>query len=359
MISDKNNTKGKILIVDDERFNRALIKDELLSIGYEVLEAAHGEEALHMITETTPDVILLDLIMPGLDGFEVCSQLKEKKETESIPIIMLTSLTDRESKYRGLKAGANDFLNKPVDIFELSLRLSNVLALKETQDKLRENNEKLEELVELRTGELQQAFIDSIYRLTIAAEYKDKDTANHLRRVSYYSSFLCKASGHSEHESELMFYASPMHDIGKIGIPDSILLDKGRLSKEQFEIMKQHTLIGGKILSGSESDYLKSGGKCALYHHENWDGSGYPHGLKGEEIPIEGRLMLICDRYDAIRSVRPYKKAIGHEETMTIMRGVDDRSRPMHFDPTLFETFLDNNMEFSRIYDNYKEVPLI
>jgi len=345
----------KILLVDDEKLLLAMMADELTSIGYEVWQAENGKEALEIVKDNLPDAIILDIIMPGMDGFEVCSILSEFENTRHIPVLMLTGLTDKESKHKGLKAGAIDFLNKPVDMLELGIRLKNILKIKEYNDFLREYSERLEKEVNAKTKELKSAFIDTIYRLTLAAEHKDKCTAAHLKRVSHYTSFIATSLGMSVKEVEFIYHSSPMHDIGKIGIPDDILLNPGKLSKKGFDVMKKHTTIGGSILEGSESQYIRSAYNFALCHHEHWDGTGYPHGLSGEDIPIEGRIMLIADRYDALRSPRPYKEPFTHEVTKKIIRSGSDRSSSKHFDPQIFEIFLDNERVFSDIYEEYQD----
>ena len=345
--------KGRVLIVDDERFNLVMLEDELEAEGYDIFKALDGEEAIELALQSSPDVILLDIIMPGMDGYEVCRRLKQNEKTSHIPVVMLTALTDSQSRYKGLECGAIDFLNKPVDMLELKIRLKNVVGLKEYHDFLKGYNQSLKEEVYKKTSELRNSFIDTIYRLTLAAEYKDKGTAAHLRRVSDYTKLLAELIGLSDRDAELFYYASPMHDVGKLGIPDEILLNPGTLAPEEFDIMKRHTVIGGNLLTGSDSEYLKSAVNFALYHHENWDGSGYPHGMGGEEIPIEGRVMLMADRYDALRSERPYKEAFDHETAFQVLTKGHERSLPSHFDPQIYQAFCDNHEKFSEIYERY------
>src|SRR3990172_1347959 len=327
-------TKGKVLIVDDERLNVAIVADSLASSGYEVLTAFNGEEGLRAAHDSSPDVILLDVVMPGINGFTVCRKLKEADATRHIPVVMLTALTDRNSRHEGLEAGAIDFLNKPVDMIELNIRLRNVIELKEYHDHLKTYNEKLEKIVEQRTLELRNSFTDTIYRLTLMAEHKDLGTASHIKRTSHYTSLLARLLGLSEKETDIIFHASPMHDIGKIGIPDEILQNPGKLT---------------------HSEYLKSAKRFALYHHENWDGTGYPYGLKGEEIPLEGRIMLIIDRYDALRSARPYKSSLDHKTTMRMLLEVGGRSAPSHFDPMVLDTFKEHHRQFAEIFEKHRD----
>ena len=347
--------KGIVLIVDDDKLNLTTIGDALLSFGYEVLKASNGKDALNIAIGSKPDVILLDIVMPGMDGYTVCRSLRESDITKYIPVVMLTVLNDTESRYKGLEAGAIDFLNKPPDMVELNIRLKNVIQLKEYHDFLKNYNELLKNTVDQKTRELRESYIDTIYRLTLAAEYKEKGIASHLKRVSHYATLLAKHLGLPAKEAETMLYASPMHDIGKIGIPDEILLKPSELLPEEFEVMKKHTIIGEKILSGSGSEYMKSGTKFAIHHHEHWDGTGYPYGLRGEEISIAGRIMLIIDRYDALCSSRPYKAEIDHETSVKILIHGHKKTIPAHYDPRVLEAFKDNLKEFKRIYEEYRD----
>jgi putative two-component system response regulator len=268
---------------------------------------------------------------------------------------MVTSLSDEESRIKGLAEGANEFLTKPVNRIELQVRTKNLLKIKEYEDFLCQYNRILEAKVEERTRDLKSSYIETIQKLTIAAEYKDSDTATHIKRISNYVHFLAKLFDYSDEEAEIFYYASPMHDIGKIGIPDYLLMKEYNLSSAEFEIIKKHPIIGAKILGGSNSPILQSAERFALYHHERWDGTGYPNGLKGKEIPFEGRIMVIADQYDALRMKRPYKPAYSHEQAVKIIKEGDGRTSPSHFDPEVLDAFLNFHTFFQEIYESFKE----
>jgi putative two-component system response regulator len=352
-MSEKSK-KHRILIVDDEEFNRQLMTD-FLSEDYVCETAMDGIDALEKVDKSKPDIIFLDVIMPSMDGFEVCKYLKNNPSTQHIPVVLVTSLSDSGSKIDGFMYGANEFLTKPVDRMELLVRVRNLLKIKEYEDFLVKHNEVLVFQVAEKTKDLMDSYIETIHRLTLAAEYKDDATAAHIRRISYYTKFMAKVLGFPDSRAEIMSYAAPMHDIGKIGTPDHILSKKSGLTPEEFEIIKEHTLIGGKILGGSSSPILKSAEIFALYHHERWCGGGYPYGLKGEAIPIEGRLLNIIDQYDAMRMNRPYKPPFSHELTVNIILEGDGRTLPEHFDPDILDTFKGSHKFFEEIFEIHKD----
>ena len=349
----------KILIVDDEEKNRKVLGVMLAHYGYDCATAVDGAEALAKAKEYDPDLIFLDIMMPEMDGYAACRELKGDKATCEIPVVMVTALTDRGSRLKGLEAGASDFLTKPIDKNELLLRTKNLLKVKDFSDFLKAHNELLEKEVTARTAQLWQSrqqleasYHDTVLRLTAASEFKDEDTATHIKRVGLYCARLAAALGWPPEKVDIITNAAPMHDIGKIGIPSEILLKRGKLNNEEFALMKNHTLIGGQILAGSSSKYIIMGEQVAMTHHERWDGNGYPNKLAGEEIPVAGRLMNIADQYDALRSARPYKPAFDHQTTCKILIEGDGRTMPGHFDPQIHQAFCDLRQEFAGIYES-------
>lgn len=345
-------TQGaKILIVDDERRNRMLLTKLMTDEGYESEEANNGSQAIMLAETSPPDLILLDAMMPEMDGFEVAMKLKNGEKTQGIPIIMVTALDDQKSLERGLACGIEEFINKPVKANQVQIRVRNLLRLKLANDILLNHNGLLDEQVKQRTRELEKSTEESIYMLMRAAEYRDDETGAHVKRISYYCKYLAKALGMDDDYCRTIFLASPLHDIGKIGIPDAILLKPAGFEPDEWKIMQSHTIIGAKILSGqNSSSYIEMGKDIAQSHHECWDGSGYPNGLKGEEIPLSARIMSICDVYDALRSKRPYKEPFDHQTAMQKIEHGDERLKLGHFDPDIKAKFIAYQKAFEKIF---------
>ena len=337
-------TKATILVVDDAPENidilRGLLKDE-----YKIKIAINGEKALKVARSTpTPDLILLDVMMPVMDGYEVCRQLKQDVATTSIPVIFVTAKGQTDDEALGFDLGAVDYITKPISPPVVKRRVQTHLAL---------HNEKrlLGSLVHERTQQLEESRREIIATLGKAAEYKDNETGRHVIRMSHYAKIIALAHGMSEEEACVLQDAAPMHDIGKIGIPDSVLLKPGRLDDEEWNQMKQHPKIGVEILGGQTCHLLNMARNIALTHHEKWDGSGYPNGLKGEEISIYGRISAIADVFDALTTVRPYKKAWTVEDAVNLIKEESGK----HFDPKLVDKFVESLPQILEIKEKYCE----
>ncbi|MBI9075370.1 MAG: response regulator [Desulfatibacillum sp.] len=364
--------KPRVLAVDDEERNLRLMEAMLLPLGYEFFRAQSGEEALDIVRETPPDVVLLDIMMPGVNGFEVARRLKANEETRIIPIIMVTALKELDDRVKALDAGADDFLTKPVEKVELKARVASSLKIKAYNDHMRshqrdlEVNQRnleahqkdLEEEIACRTKELKKAYervkdasLDTIHRLSRAAEYKDEHTGDHIQRMSRYSVAIAREIGLGQKILDSILYAAPMHDIGKIGIPDRILLKPRRLEPEEWEIMKRHTVIGAQILQGSDVGYIKLAEVIAMTHHERWDGNGYPTGLCEKQIPLVGRISAVADVFDALTSRRPYKEPISVQDSFAIIA----EGRGLRFDPYVVDAFFAAKTEILSIKEKFPD----
>lgn len=335
--------KQKVLLVDDEPSNISLMKGFLGRMGLETVGTENAKSALQILDESF-DLVLTDVMMPGINGYEFVRMVRGRKEFFDLPIIMVTTLYDKDDRLKAAESGANDFISKPIDLTELRVRVTSLLKLKQHQDELKEFRLKLESTVRMRTKALQQALnqlkqtnYEVVFRLSAAAEFRDNETAEHIKRMSVSAANLARTAGLTNEEVDIVLHASPLHDIGKIGVPDNILLKPSKLTAEEWGVMKTHTEIGGRILEGSNNPLLKAGEIIARTHHERWDGTGYPQGLSGLDIPVYGRICAIADVFDALTNVRPYKPAFPVEKAVEIMQ----EGRGTHFDPDLLDLFLE------------------
>ncbi len=353
----------KILAVDDDETNLRILDGMLIPMGYKVLRAHDGVEAISIANSSEIDLILLDVMMPKMDGFETTKILKTSDKTKFIPIVMVTALNEVYHRVKALEAGADDFLTKPVEISELRARVKSLIKVKAYNDFMVDSKNFLEEEVRKKTIELKEAYekikessLESIYLLSKVCEYRDEDTGAHILRMSHYAAIIAQKMGQKPEFVNNLLYSTPMHDIGKIGIPDRILLKHGKLDAEEFEIMKLHTVFGEKILQNSRTELMQIAQKIAISHHEKWDGSGYPYRLKGEAIPIEGQITAIADVFDALTSKRPYKEPLAIEKSIEIIR----ESSNSHFSPSVVDAFfmaLDEILKVKKqYYDNGESI---
>lgn len=321
----------RILIVDDEPTNLKVLQ-RVLSDQYRLSFAKSGADALALIEREMPNLILLDVMMPEMSGIEVCQQLKQDSRFQHIPVIFVTALSDDSDENNGFAVGAVDYITKPITPSLVRARVKTHLSL-------------------VHAEQLKLAHIDLVHRLGRAAEYKDTDTGEHILRMSEYSKILALAYGLPEAHADFIRQAAPMHDVGKIGIPDAILLKPGKLDKEEFAIMQQHTTIGARILANSDSPLIQLAHMLALEHHEKFDGKGYPNGLQGEEISIESRIVAVADVFDALTSRRPYKEAWPVEKAFALIEAEAGK----HFDPDLAQLFLEEKEKILAVYNRFRD----
>jgi len=359
--------KPTILVVDDTPDNLSLMSG-LLKDDYKVKVANSGERALKIaLSESPPDLILLDIMMPEMDGYEVCRHLKADIRTRDIPVIFLTAKTEVADETRGLELGAVDYITKPISPPIVLARIKTHLAMKDVQDFLRDQNAFLEMEVNKRTAEVMAIQDVTIHAMASLAETRDSDTGKHIRRTQHYVKLLAQKLRFNpryahflNHDKtiEMLFKSAPLHDIGKVGIPDRILLKPGRFTPEEFEIMKTHTTLGRDVILqaerelGIEMPFLKLAKEIAYGHQEKWDGSGYPEGLSGDDIPISARLMAVADVYDALISRRAYKAGMPHEKAVQII----SEGKGAHFDPDMVDAFLELQEEFKFIAATYADM---
>ncbi|MCP4118528.1 MAG: two-component system response regulator [Desulfobacteraceae bacterium] len=352
-----------VMVVDDNETNIDILVD-ILGDDYQVSVATSGESALEDMENHLPDLVLLDVMMPGMDGYEVCRQIKANKKSRGIPVIFVTAMNDTEEEIRGFELGAVDYITKPISPPRVKTRIANHLRLKRAKDLLMRQKETLEKRVIERTRELTLTQEQTIFSLTNLAETRDPETGGHIRRTQNYVRLLATRLKHHErfrHQLndaaiELLYKCAPLHDIGKVGVHDSILLKPGRLTEEEFEEMKRHTVYGRDALVNANhipggNSFLTLAREIAYSHHEKWDGTGYPEGLQGEDIPLSGRLMTLADVYDALISKRIYKAPFPHHKAVKIIA----EGRGKHFDPDITDAFLELEEQFRQTALSYAD----
>ena len=333
-----NLAASSILVVDDNQTNIDVIEATLESAGYENITAVTQPlDLMQLLAEKPFDLVLLDINMPIMDGFAVLSLIEQTIEkNQRPPVIMLTAQADENSRIKALEGGASDYITKPFNRVELLKRVEIHLENHFAKRFLASENQLLEQLVKERTAALEKAKLEMIFRLGRAAEYRDNETGNHVKRVSLFSKLIAEKLGQPEEYCRLIHIASPMHDIGKIGVSDTILLKPGKLTDEEFVLMQDHVKIGAQILANADSPFLEMAYEIALTHHEKFNGKGYPHGLVGTDITLSGRIVAVADVFDALTSTRPYKEAWPIEKAVALI----EREKGQHFDPVIVDAFL-------------------
>jgi putative two-component system response regulator len=335
--------KQTVLVVDDTPENIDVLVGTL-NKNYHVMAAINGKMALKIAKERPPDLILLDIMMPGIDGYEVCRQLKKDYKTKNIPVIFVTAKIAVQDELMGFELGAVDYLTKPISPPVVTARVQTHLAL-------HDQNRELDRKVRQQTKEIHDTRLQIIEKLGKAAEFKDNETGLHVIRMSRYSHILALAAGFDDHDAELLMNAAPMHDIGKIGIPDDILKKPGKLTSDEFDTMRTHCQIGADVIGEDGSSLLQLAREIAMTHHEKWNGFGYPNKLAGEEIPLTGRIVAIADVFDALTSERPYKRAWATDDAVSLI----EQEAGEHFDPDLVPLFLSSLPEILAIKYYYAE----
>ncbi|MFP6765034.1 MAG: HD domain-containing phosphohydrolase [Planctomycetaceae bacterium] len=366
---------AKVMIVDDEAYNILVVRKFLQHIGYQnFITTTQATEALELLTRELPDVVLLDVSMPDINGLQILQEMKADPVLSTIPVVILTATLEADVKTDALKLGATDFLSKPVEPTELVLRVRNVLAAKAHFDQLANYSVQLEHEVQVRTRELVQSRQEVIYSLARASEFRDNETGNHVVRVGRFAGLIARQFGFSDAQVEALELAAQLHDVGKIGIPDKILHKADKLDHDEYEFMKRHCGFGKQIINSvSDSDravwdrhpelgsqlldvrsspIMRLASRIALTHHERWDGSGYPLGLAGEDIPVEGRITAVADVFDALSSKRPYKDVISREKCFAIL----EEGRGSHFDPAVLDAFFKCSQDMVKIQMKYADV---
>lgn len=362
---DISNESADIMVVDDTPENLRLLTDMLKMRGYRVRPALSGPLAIQAAKSNPPDIILLDISMPQMTGFEVCKILKDDENLREIPVIFISALSDTKEKIEAFKSGGVDYVTKPFHVEEVYARVATHLKLRSLRLEMEDNNKKLTKLVQEQVKEIQESQMATIFAIAKLAESRDDDTGSHLERVQQIcKTITVKLMDNPDLSSEItpayaenIYYACPLHDIGKVAIPDKILLKPDRLTPEEFEIMKTHAAVGAETLRVVSEKYpgnyfIKMGIAIARHHHERWDGKGYPDGLSGNNIPLSARIMSVADVYEAVRSKRCYKPSLPHSETREIII----KGGGTQFDPAIARAFEDTNEEINAIYQGLMDV---
>lgn len=342
----------RVVIVDDTPLNLTLMQALISKVeGCTALPFQKPCEALDFCLKEEPDLLIVDYMMPEMDGLEFIRRIRSSDDRTGLPILMVTANHEKQTRCEALQAGATDFLNKPIDRHEFQPRVHNMLALRQAHLATRQRAETLAAEVRAATAEIHARERETIARLARAAEFRDPETGAHIQRMAHYSALIARRMGLSEDFAEMLLDAAPMHDVGKMGIPDHILLKPGRHTPEEFAIMKRHAAIGHEILKGSASEVVQMGAVIALAHHEKFDGSGYPNALAGEAIPLVGRIVAVADVFDALTSERPYKPAWELERALAFLR----EGRGSHFDPRCIDAFLEALEEVNGIRRRFRD----
>ncbi len=345
------STAGRVLIVDDNNTNLAVLGEILERHGYEILVANSGEMAVAVATHQTPDVVLLDVMMPGgMNGFDTCRALRSHASLHNVPVLFLSADSAVQAKVDGFQAGGVDYVSKPFQTDELLARLNTHIELHRLRNKLQQEVDRQTAAVQSLYVQLESSYEQALQLLSLAGEFRDRDTGNHTRRIGLYARMLAEAHGQSVSFCHQIELAAPLHDVGKIGIPDSILLKEGPLSPEEWAVMRSHAEIGASLLRRYQQPLFDMAAEIAACHHERCDGSGYPRGLRGEAIPLAARITTLVDTYDALRAKRPYKNEYSHEQALQVLQHGDGRTQPQHFDQELVRCLISKEKEMAQIY---------